>query len=169
MSHEGPFEILCGHLRRQDFPGLFAGRLRRKRNIYLDVVAGFRGVDSGSNPFKVKPNIGPLLAGQNHDGNLPVVFEVLLIADVLVGAQKEIITGFFSTLDECPVSQLMPAHLRGARDLMPDKAPGNRSRDAVIKQNFHGTRIGALCRLWLAKWSTAWIWSSETSNSSVIS
>ena len=50
--------------------------------------------------------------------------QVLLIADVLVGAQKKIVTGFFSALDQDPIPQLVPALLRGSYYLMSDKASG---------------------------------------------
>ena len=77
----------------------------------------------------------------------------MLITDVLVRAQKEIVTGSFGALDKFPVIQFMPTHLRGPRDIVADKAAGNGSRGAVIEQNFHGAGIGigAFARLWLAK------------------
>ena len=37
------------------------------------------------NLIKMQLYIRPLLVSQNHDGNLPI-FEILLIAEVLVGA-----------------------------------------------------------------------------------
>lgn len=80
---------------------LLAKRLRRQWNHYLYVTAGLRLIDGYSDSFQVKPNIGPLLAGQDYDGNFPVA-KVLLIANVLVSAQKEIVAGLFSAFDQDP-------------------------------------------------------------------
>ena len=103
------------------FRRLLGERFRREWDSHLYVASRNGHIDGGSNFFKVKANTGPLLVGQHHDGNLPVV-QVLLIADVPVGAQKQIVTSFFSALDQNPVSQLVPAQLGGSGYLMPDEA-----------------------------------------------
>ena len=53
---------------------------------------------------------GPLRVAKNDQCNFPPG-EILLISDVLVGAEKHFVPGFLSLLNQFPVFELMRAYV----------------------------------------------------------
>ena len=88
-----------------------------KWDFDLVIAARFGGLDGARYSREVKTDVGPLLIGQDHDGNPPVL-QILLVADVLVRAQEDIEAGLFGSADEFAVPDLMPTQFSRSRDLM---------------------------------------------------
>jgi hypothetical protein len=66
--------------------------------------------------------------------------KILLIPEVLVGAQKHFVRGVLGLSDQFAVFQLMPANLPRVRDFVSGESTGNRLRCPLSNRTFIGER-----------------------------
>jgi hypothetical protein len=103
-----------------------------ERNFHLGKAAGCSRVNGGGDLIEMQFHERPLLIAEDDNRNFSVR-KVLLILDILVGAEKDFIPRCFSLFDQRAVSQLVPANLPRECDFVARKTTRNRLRGAVVE------------------------------------
>jgi len=92
-----------------------------------------------------------------------------LVADVLIGAEEDAVSGFLSLLNQFTIPQFVPSDSARKTDFVVGETTRNWLRSPVIEEDFHQPKVGVLVRLSVAKRRTAFTSSGVTSKTSVIS
>lgn len=107
--------------------------------VHLRIATWRTGIHGCGDTIKIQLDSRPLRIAENHQRDFPAG-EILLVPNILVGAEKHVVTGFLGPLDQFAVFQLMSADLPGTSDVVAGETASNRLRSAVIEQDFHRRR-----------------------------
>ncbi len=105
------------------------------RDFHFGIAAGGCSVYGGGDAFKMQAHIRPLLVAEYHDGNASSG-EVLLVTQVLVRAEKQVVTRLFGFQNQLAVFEFVPADSPDVSDLMLRKATRNGLWGSVVKRIF---------------------------------
>ena len=79
-------------------------------------------------------NTGPRRSQQDDDCQFPV-YEVLLMAEILIRRDQELVAVFLRAVEQLPVAQARPASFEGRVNLVPPQVPAEGCRRTLVEQD----------------------------------
>ena len=89
---------------------LFRVRTLLERDFYFRITTRRTGIYRRGYSVEMQPDKRPLLIAENNQRNFPAR-KILLVPDVLVGAEKHVVSSLLGLLNQFAVLHLVPANL----------------------------------------------------------